>query len=76
MKLLKQLIMNVAPSRGIYGRTAPTAADVPTLLGIGPFSLLGVGGTSLSLSFIPLSCMYECDCISGRLRLCCVLLLK
>ncbi|KAL7582189.1 hypothetical protein Lser_V15G41522 [Lactuca serriola] len=43
VKLLKQLIMNVAPSRGIYGRTAPTAADVPTLLGIGPFSLLGVG---------------------------------
>lgn len=44
VKLLKRLIMNVAPSRGIYGRTAPTAADVPTLLGIGPFSLVGCTG--------------------------------
>nr|XP_043635528.1 PH-interacting protein-like isoform X2 [Erigeron canadensis] len=41
VKLLKQLILHVAPSRGIFGRTPPTAADVPTLLGIGPFSLLG-----------------------------------
>ncbi|KAI7750751.1 hypothetical protein M8C21_013053 [Ambrosia artemisiifolia] len=31
----------MAPSRGIFGKSPPTAADVPTLLGIGPFSLLG-----------------------------------
>lgn len=52
VKLMKQLIMHVAPSRGISGRTAPTAADVPTLLGIGPFSLLG------SMSFLNLFQIY------------------
>ncbi|XP_071741862.1 uncharacterized protein [Rutidosis leptorrhynchoides] len=41
VKLLKQLLLHVAPSRGISGTTPPTAADVPTLLGLGPFSLLG-----------------------------------
>ncbi|KAK1437216.1 hypothetical protein QVD17_03004 [Tagetes erecta] len=41
VKLLKQLILHVAPSRGIYGKSPPTAADVPTLLGMGSFSLLG-----------------------------------
>ncbi|MFS8014226.1 putative transcription factor WD40-like family [Helianthus anomalus] len=41
VKLLKQLLVHVAPSRGIFGKSPPTAADVPTLLGIGPFSLLG-----------------------------------
>ncbi|KAI3819205.1 hypothetical protein L1987_13030 [Smallanthus sonchifolius] len=41
VKLLKQLILHVAPSRGIFGKSPPTAADVPTLLGIGSFSLLG-----------------------------------
>ncbi|XP_076901951.1 uncharacterized protein LOC143556546 [Bidens hawaiensis] len=41
VQLLKQLILHVAPSRGIFGKTPPTAADVPTLLGTGTFSLLG-----------------------------------
>ncbi|KAL8232778.1 hypothetical protein R6Q57_002556 [Mikania cordata] len=41
VKLMKQLILHVAPSRGIFGKSPPTASDVPTLLGIGSFSLLG-----------------------------------
>ncbi|KAL5541939.1 hypothetical protein UlMin_009649 [Ulmus minor] len=41
VKLLKQLILNTAPpSRGINGGNTPNAADVPTLLGTGSFSLL------------------------------------
>ncbi|XP_038895738.1 bromodomain and WD repeat-containing protein 1 [Benincasa hispida] len=41
IKLLKQLIHNKAPpSRGMSGGIAPNAADVPTLLGTGTFSLL------------------------------------
>ncbi|TYK16217.1 bromodomain and WD repeat-containing protein 1 isoform X1 [Cucumis melo var. makuwa] len=41
IKLLKQLILNKAPpSRGMSGGIAPNAADVPTLLGTGTFSLL------------------------------------
>ncbi|XP_062143501.1 uncharacterized protein LOC133851186 isoform X2 [Alnus glutinosa] len=41
VKLLKQLIMRAAPPlHGKVGRNPPNAADVPTLLGSGPFSLL------------------------------------
>ncbi|XP_022955684.1 bromodomain and WD repeat-containing protein 1-like [Cucurbita moschata] len=41
IKLLKQLMLNKAPpSRGMSGAIAPNAADVPTLLGTGTFSLL------------------------------------
>lgn len=41
VKLLKQLIVRAAPSlHGKVGRHAPNAADVPTLLGTGSFSLL------------------------------------
>ncbi|XP_068326097.1 uncharacterized protein [Pyrus communis] len=41
VKLLKQLISSAAPpSRGMSGGNAPNAADVPTLLGLGSFSLL------------------------------------
>ncbi|XP_024019306.1 bromodomain and WD repeat-containing protein 3 [Morus notabilis] len=41
VKLLKQLIMvATSPSHGKVGRSAPNAADVPTLLGTGSFSLL------------------------------------
>ncbi|KAJ4956498.1 hypothetical protein NE237_013281 [Protea cynaroides] len=41
VKLLKQLILNTAPSlHGMIGGKAPNAADVPTLLGSGSFSLL------------------------------------
>ncbi|RWW63302.1 hypothetical protein BHE74_00029530, partial [Ensete ventricosum] len=39
VKLLKQLILNSTHLPGI-GRGAPSAADVPTLLGSGSFSLL------------------------------------
>ncbi|KAI5574178.1 hypothetical protein BDE02_10G128100 [Populus trichocarpa] len=40
VKLLKQLLLNTAsPSEGLIG-DAPNAADVPTLLGTGSFSLL------------------------------------
>lgn len=42
IKLLKQLLLskvNVPP--GIVARNVPNAADVPTLLGTGSFSLLG-----------------------------------
>lgn len=55
VKLLKQLILHVAPSRGIFGRTRPTAADVPTLLGIGPFSLLGCSKNEVDPHVKPLS---------------------
>ncbi|CAK9145214.1 unnamed protein product [Ilex paraguariensis] len=41
VKLLKQLILSVAPPlRCMGGRNAPSASDVPTLLGTGSFSLL------------------------------------
>ncbi|GKU85339.1 hypothetical protein SLEP1_g19 [Rubroshorea leprosula] len=41
VKLLKQLMLSsTSPSRDINGRGAPNAADVPTLLGTGSFSLL------------------------------------
>ncbi|KAF3456326.1 hypothetical protein FNV43_RR00976 [Rhamnella rubrinervis] len=41
VKLLKQLILNtVPPSRGMGGGNIPNAADVPTLMGTGSFSLL------------------------------------
>ncbi|KAJ7980369.1 Bromodomain and WD repeat-containing protein [Quillaja saponaria] len=41
VKLLKQLMLNTSPpSRGIIYGSAPNAADVPTLLGAGSFSLL------------------------------------
>ncbi|KAL0420120.1 UNVERIFIED_CONTAM: PH-interacting protein [Sesamum radiatum] len=41
VKLLKQLILTTSPpSRCMVGKIAPTAADVPTLLGTGAFSLL------------------------------------
>ncbi|XP_043708023.1 PH-interacting protein-like isoform X2 [Telopea speciosissima] len=41
VKLLKQLILNTAPPlHGMIGGNTPNAADVPTLLGSGSFSLL------------------------------------
>ncbi|KAG6667993.1 PH-interacting protein [Carya illinoinensis] len=41
VKLLKQLLLSAAPPlRDISVRNAPSAADVPTLLGMGSFSLL------------------------------------
>uniref|UniRef100_A0A2N9IQ07 BRWD/PHIP N-terminal domain-containing protein n=1 Tax=Fagus sylvatica TaxID=28930 RepID=A0A2N9IQ07_FAGSY len=41
VKLLKQLIVSTAPPlHGRVGGNAPNAADVPTLLGTGSFSLL------------------------------------
>lgn len=41
VKLLKQLIVSCSPqSQGIAGGTLPNAADVPTILGSGSFSLL------------------------------------
>ncbi|XP_058083453.1 uncharacterized protein LOC131231314 isoform X2 [Magnolia sinica] len=41
VKLLKQLILsNAPPLHGMVGGNAPNAADVPTLLGSGSFSLL------------------------------------
>ncbi|XP_010259313.1 PREDICTED: bromodomain and WD repeat-containing protein 1 [Nelumbo nucifera] len=41
VKLLKQLILTTAPPlHGMIGGNAPNAADVPTLLGSGSFSLL------------------------------------
>nr|XP_023895389.1 bromodomain and WD repeat-containing protein 3 [Quercus suber]POE57423.1 isoform c of bromodomain and wd repeat-containing protein 1 [Quercus suber] len=41
LKLLKQLLLSApSPSRGICGKNAPNAADVPTLLGRNSFSLL------------------------------------
>ncbi|XP_073113760.1 uncharacterized protein [Elaeis guineensis] len=42
VKLLKQLILNSSPQlHGMVGGGPPNAADVPTLLGSGSFSLLG-----------------------------------
>lgn len=42
VKLLKQLILSTThPSQGMIRGNAPNAADVPTLLGTGSFSLLG-----------------------------------
>lgn len=41
VKLLKQLILNAGPTfNSMGGRSAPSAVDVPTLLGTGSFSLL------------------------------------
>ena len=41
VKLLKQLMLNTAPPlHGEVGGNAPSAVDVPTLLGTGSFSLL------------------------------------
>ena len=41
VKLLKQLIVSAAPPLlGKVGGNTPNAADVPTLLGTGSFSLL------------------------------------
>ncbi|KAL8128476.1 hypothetical protein V2J09_017631 [Rumex salicifolius] len=41
VKLLKQLILSKAhPLMGMMGGNAPNAADIPTLLGVGSFSLL------------------------------------
>ncbi|KAK4800301.1 hypothetical protein SAY86_020788 [Trapa natans] len=41
VKLLKQLVLTtVSPSQGLTSGRIPTAADVPTLLGTGSFSLL------------------------------------
>ncbi|XVF28225.1 hypothetical protein REPUB_Repub15cG0011200 [Reevesia pubescens] len=41
IKLLKQLLLTApSPSEGIIARLTPNAADVPTLLGMGTFSLL------------------------------------
>ncbi|KAL1339465.1 hypothetical protein AAHE18_U039100 [Arachis hypogaea] len=43
VKLLKQLMLNMAhPLHGKVGGSSPNAADVPTLLGYGSFSLLDV----------------------------------
>ncbi|GMH08553.1 hypothetical protein Nepgr_010393 [Nepenthes gracilis] len=45
VKLLKQLILRKAhPMKGMVGGNAPNAADVPTLLGMGSFSLLSHDG--------------------------------
>ncbi|GAB4843025.1 hypothetical protein Ancab_013002 [Ancistrocladus abbreviatus] len=45
VKLLKQLILSKAhPLQGMVGGNAPNAADVPTLLGTGSFSLLSYDG--------------------------------
>lgn len=42
IKLLKQLLLSkVNVPHGIVTQNVPNAADVPTLLGTGPFSLLG-----------------------------------
>lgn len=52
VKLLKQLIISTAPpSRGISGGNAPNAADVPTLMGTGSFSLLRLGEITLRVLF-------------------------
>ncbi|CAM8986053.1 unnamed protein product [Rhodiola kirilowii] len=40
VSLLKQLLITSSPSRTISNSGAPSAADVPTLLGTGVFSLL------------------------------------
>ncbi|KAL2323707.1 hypothetical protein Fmac_028086 [Flemingia macrophylla] len=43
VKLLKQLMLNtVHPLHGKHGGSSPNAADVPTLLGYGSFSLLDI----------------------------------
>ncbi|KAK7278183.1 hypothetical protein RJT34_23208 [Clitoria ternatea] len=43
VKLLKQLMLNAAhPLHGKHGGSSPNAADVPTLLGYGSFSLLDI----------------------------------
>ncbi|CAH9132580.1 unnamed protein product [Cuscuta epithymum] len=40
VKLLKQLIITSPPPLHLTGRNTPSAADVPTLLGTGPFALI------------------------------------
>lgn len=55
IKLLKQLLLRAAPSlHGKVGRNAPNAADVPTLLGTGSFSLLDCGGNKENGQIKPL----------------------
>ncbi|PWA43937.1 Bromodomain-containing protein [Artemisia annua] len=54
VKLMKQLIINMAPSRGISRSTPPTVADVPTLLGTGAFSLLGCTQNEVKTDVKPL----------------------
>ncbi|XP_021730241.1 PH-interacting protein-like [Chenopodium quinoa] len=44
IKLLRQLLLNKANPHGIVARNVPNAADVPTLLGAGSFSLLANDG--------------------------------
>lgn len=49
IKLLKQLVLSKAhPLMGMMGGNAPNAADVPTLLGVGSFSLLSCDGDESS----------------------------
>lgn len=62
VKLMKQLIIHMAPSRGISGSTPPTAADVPTLLGTGAFSLLGCKSFLCCFIFSPLFHMLDSLC--------------
>ncbi|KAF4358937.1 hypothetical protein G4B88_018175, partial [Cannabis sativa] len=40
VRLLKQLLLSAAPPRSISSANPPNAADVPTLVGVGSFSLL------------------------------------
>ncbi|XP_052182402.1 uncharacterized protein LOC127795031 [Diospyros lotus] len=55
VKLLKQLILSAAPSLdSMGGRSAPSAVDVPTLLGAGSFSLLGSDREEVNRQFKPL----------------------
>ncbi|VVA25341.1 PREDICTED: bromodomain and WD [Prunus dulcis] len=55
VKLLKQLILSIAtPLHGKVGRSAPNAADVPTLLGTGSFSLLDCDRTTENKRVKPL----------------------
>ncbi|GJY82326.1 bromodomain and WD repeat-containing protein 1 [Tanacetum coccineum] len=62
VKLMKQLIIHMAPSRGISGSTPPTAADVPTLLGTGAFSLLGCKSFLYCFIVSPLLHMLDSSC--------------
>ncbi|GJR57693.1 hypothetical protein Tco_1499855 [Tanacetum coccineum] len=52
----------MAPSRGISGSTPPTAADVPTLLGTGAFSLLGCKSFLYCFIVSPLLHMLDSSC--------------
>ncbi|GJT31924.1 PH-interacting protein-like isoform X1 [Tanacetum coccineum] len=62
LKLMKQLIIHMAQSRGISGSTPPTAADVPTLLGTGAFSLLGCKSFLYCFIVSPLLHMLDSSC--------------